>query len=345
MSLTNIITIFIFSAAATFCITPFTRMLAIKVGAIDHPDHRKLHGQAVPYGGGLAIFSGFLLSVLLFGELSLEIKGFLLGATIITIVGFLDDRHDIPPALKFVGQIMATITAIYFGIGIDYLTNPITRETIYLESLSGPITFLWIIGITNAINFLDGLDGLAAGVVGISSLTLGIAALLVGRFDIAVLAFALSASSFAFLPYNFSNKLKTFMGDSGSHFLGFGLAVISVMGILKVAALFSMMIPLLVLAIPVLDTVFVIFKRIKDKRSITSADREHFHHRLVDMGLSPKEAVFLIYSLTLVFSGLALFSVGFSKQTSFLIILASLIILLIPAILLLNRHQRLKNDH
>src|SRR3989304_7156636 len=209
----------------TLFLTPVIRRFSGRMGTLDHPDHRKRHKEAVPSSGGMAIFFAFLLAILFFNRRSPEILGFLIGATFMTGLGLIADVADPPPLPKLFGQVLAALLVIYSGIRIEFISNPRGGGILNLKFLSIPLTFLWIVGVTNAINLLDGLDGLAAGVVGISSSTLGFVALMVGKVDVAVLAFTLAAASFAFLPYNFSEKKKIFMGDSGSNFLGFSLAV------------------------------------------------------------------------------------------------------------------------
>jgi len=178
----------------------------------------------------------------------------------------------------------------------------------YLGFLSLPFTFFWIIGLTNAINFIDGIDGLAGGVSGIAACTLGIVSLLSGRYDSAVLCFTLGAAAFAFLPYNFTDnpKRKIFLGDSGSGFLGYSLAVFSIMGTVKIAAVFSMLVPIMVLAIPIFDTGFAIVRRLLAGKSPFAADKLHLHHRLIDKGLSNKQTTYVIYGVTLFFSTIAI---------------------------------------
>lgn len=217
----------IFAALVTIALLPVVRKLSEKVGAMDAPSKRKVHNFVVPSSGGIAIFFGFLLAILFFNRTTPEIIGYLIGGTVITGVGLLDDIFDLPPLTKFFGQVLAALIVIYSGVSIEFVGNPTDGGLIDLGFLSLPFTFFWIVGIANAINFIDGLDGLAAGVSGISAWTLGTVALLSGRYDAAVLAFTLGAASFAFLPTNFSSseKKKMFMGDAGSNFLGYSLAV------------------------------------------------------------------------------------------------------------------------
>lgn len=324
---------------------PIVRRFSIGVGSIDCPDDdRKCHKEAVPSSGGVAIFLAFLLAMLFLNRRSPEILGFLIGATIVTGVGLIDDVTDIPPLSKLFGQILAALIVIYAGVRIDIISSPFGGGVLPLRFLALPLTFLWIVGVTNAINLLDGLDGLAAGVVGISSATLGFISLMVGKTDVAVMAFTLAAASFAFLPYNFSEKKKIFMGDTGSNFLGFSLAVISILGAIKVATAFSMLVPIIILAIPLLDTALVILRRLKGRRSIIEADRGHFHHQLTDIvGMGNRQAVFFIYTMTLILSGVAILSAGFTAQASMAIFGVLFVFFCIIALAVISRHQARKN--
>lgn len=326
-------------------LVPLIRRFSIGVGAMDCPDDdRKCHKEAVPSSGGVAIFLAFLLAVLFINRRSPEIMGFLIGATIVTGVGLIDDITDIPPLTKLFGQILAALIVIFAGVRIDLISSPFSSGVLNLKFLALPITFLWIVGVTNAINLLDGLDGLAAGVVGISSATLGFISLMLGKTDVAVLSFTLAAASFAFLPYNFSEKKKIFLGDAGSNFLGFSLAVVSVLGAVKVATGFTMLVPLIILAIPLLDTALVVLKRLKGRRSIIEADRGHFHHQLTDIvGMDHHQAVFFIYTMTLILSGVAILSASFTAKTSLVVFGIALVILSILVLALISRHQAKKN--
>lgn len=317
----------------TFVIMPVIRRLSQKVGALDAPDARKTHQNTVPSSGGVAIFFGFLIAILFFNNVSPEILGFLIGGTIITGVGLLDDIFDLPPIAKFFGQIMAALIVIYSGVHIDFVSNMGNGNDglFYLGSLSLPITFLWIIGITNAINFLDGLDGLAGGVTGIAAFTLATVSLLSGRYDAAVLSFTLAAAAFAFLPYNFSNnpRKKIFMGDSGSNFLGYGLAVVSIMGMVKAAAAFSMLIPVLILAVPIFDTIFAIIRRVLSGKSPFEADGLHLHHRIISKGLSRKQTTFILYGASVILGIIAVLSMKLNETTALIVFLVTVLVFIL----------------
>ncbi len=289
---------------------PIVRRLSEKVGALAQPNERKVHKFPVPQTGGVAIFFGFLVATLFFNRTSPEIIGYLLGGTVITGIGLLDDIFDLPPITKFFGQILAALIVIYSGVRIEFVGNPADGGLINLGFLSLPFTFLWIVGVANAINFLDGLDGLAAGVSGISAWTLGTVALMSGRYDAGVLAFTLGAAAFAFLPTNFSNEhnRKMFMGDAGSNFLGYSLAVVSIMGMVKVAAAFSMILPMLVLAIPLFDTGFAVVRRLLSGKSPFEPDSAHLHHRIMHKGFSHKQTAFIIYGVNIILGVIAIAS-------------------------------------
>lgn len=313
------------AAIVTLLLTPTVRRLTTRYGAIDLPSKRKIHKEAIPSSGGLAIFFGFLFAALFLNRPTPEILGFLIGANIITAIGLLDDIFDFPPATKFFGQILAALVVINAGVRVEFITDIINNHgtTFSLGFLSLPFTFFWIIGITNAINFIDGLDGLAAGVSGIAAWTLGIIALASGRYDAAVLAFTLGAASFAFLPYNFSKKMKIFMGDSGSNFLGFSLAVVSIMGMVKVAAAFTMLLPIVILAVPIFDTLFAIVRRILAGKSPFEPDISHLHHRISGLGFSHRQTALIIYAISIVLSGIAVLSLSLSQKYSAILLISA----------------------
>lgn len=282
-------------------LTPVVRSLAVKMGAIDIPkDNRRMHNHPIPRMGGLAIFFGFIFSVLIFVPLNNQIRGMLLGAVIIVILGIFDDIKALQARFKLVVQIIAALIAVFSGNLIEYIANPnIFSSNPYWQFgwLAYPITILWIVGMTNAVNLIDGLDGLACGVSSISSLTLLIIALLVGEPDVALLVAAVAGGCLGFLPYNM-NPAKIFMGDTGSTFLGYVLAVISIQGLFKWYTLISFVVPFLLFGLPIFDTCFAMIRRIAHGQSPMQADRSHVHHRLIDMGFSQKQAVAVLYVIT-----------------------------------------------
>ena len=285
----------------SFAMTPIVKNFAIKVGAIDVPnDARRMHDHPIPRMGGLAIFMGFLLTVVLFADLGKQIQGVLLGAIIIAALGAIDDIVSLSAWTKLAGQLLAAIVAVCHGVVIHLVMNPnIFSENafILLEGLSVPLTIIWIVGVTNAVNLIDGLDGLACGVSAIASLTMFVVALLVSESNVAVVLAALMGACLGFLPYNM-NPAKIFMGDMGALLLGYVLATTSAVGMFKFYAVVTFIVPLLALALPLLDTAFAIVRRLLKGQSPFSPDRGHFHHRLVDMGLTQKQAVAIMYALS-----------------------------------------------
>lgn len=285
----------------SFAATPIVKSFAQRVGAIDVPkDGRRMHSEPIPRLGGLAIFLGFLLSVVLFGNITREIQGILLGAVVIVIIGVIDDIVPLPALVKFVVQIGAALIAVYHGVVVTIFTNPIvwsSTDFINLGFLSIPITVLWIVAVTNSVNLIDGLDGLAAGVSAISSITMMIIAIVVTDLNVAVIMAALAGSCLGFLPYN-KNPAKIFMGDTGALLLGYVLATVSIIGLFKLYAVISFVIPFLVVGLPLFDTVFAFSRRILSGKNPMSPDRGHFHHRLIDMGFSQKQAVAIAYAIS-----------------------------------------------
>jgi UDP-GlcNAc:undecaprenyl-phosphate GlcNAc-1-phosphate transferase len=308
----NMLILPILAALVTFFTMPLVRKLSLKVGAVALPGGRRPHKDITPMSGGIAIFVGFLIAILFLNNTSSELLGFLVGASIIVAMGFIDDIFELPAIAKFFGQIIATLIVISAGVRIELIGNMGNGNDgiYYLGFLSLPLTFFWIIGITNAVNFIDGLDGLAGGVCSIAAITLGIVALVSGRTEVAIMCFTLGASALAFLPHNFTNsqKHKIFMGDCGSGFLGFSLAVFSIVGATKVAAVFSMLVPIIILAIPIFDTGFAIIRRLAAGKSPFAADKMHLHHRLMDKGLSSKQTVIFIYVITAILGVIAVLS-------------------------------------
>lgn len=281
--------------------TPVVKMLAQRMGAIDVPkDGRRMHDHPIPRMGGLAIFFGFMLSVLLFVPMTGQLRGMLMGAVIIVVLGIFDDIHSLRASFKFVVQIVAALVAVLSGNIIATLSNPnVFSADLYwdLGWLAYPVTVLWIVAITNAVNLIDGLDGLACGVSTISSMTLLVIALVVSDGPVAILMAALAGGCIGFLPYNM-NPAKIFMGDTGSTFLGFILAVVSIQGLFKFYTIISFAVPFLLLGLPIFDTAFAFIRRIAHGQNPMSPDRSHVHHRLIDMGFSQKQAVAVLYIIS-----------------------------------------------
>lgn len=285
------------AAAISFCTTPLIKLLARKVGAMDVPkDERRMHHRPIPRMGGLAIFLGFIVSFLIFGEINREIQGILLGAVIIIILGVLDDILTLKALPKFLVQLVAAVIVVLHGCCIEHFLGFSLPAW-----LSYPISVIWIVAITNAVNFIDGLDGLAAGVSAISAGTMLVVALLLVPDGTAMISAILLAgivgACIGFIPFNF-NPASIFMGDTGSTFLGFMLASVSIFGLFKTYAVISFAVPFLVLGLPIFDICFAVIRRLAKGQSPMHADRGHVHHRLIDMGFSQKQAVAISYLLS-----------------------------------------------
>ncbi|MDE6840229.1 MAG: undecaprenyl/decaprenyl-phosphate alpha-N-acetylglucosaminyl 1-phosphate transferase [Oscillospiraceae bacterium] len=290
------------AAVVSLASTPLVKVLSVKFGAVDVPkDNRRMHNHPIPRMGGLAIFLGFLAAVLLFVPLDTAKRGMLLGAVIIVVLGVLDDKYALPAKPKFLVQIIAALIAVMSGNRIEVLSNPniFSPNPVWkLGVLSIPITVIWIVAITNSVNFIDGLDGLACGVSTISAATMLVIALLVVKeLDVAVMMAALVGACIGFLPYNF-NPAKIFMGDTGSTFLGFIMATVSVNGMFKQYTIISFVVPFLMLGLPIFDECFAVIRRLSRGQSPMAPDRGHVHHRLIDMGFSQKQAVGVLYVIS-----------------------------------------------
>ena len=296
----NIITLLITILCAfliSFTTTPIARVLAFKVGAIDVPkDGRRMHKEPVPRMGGLAIFLGYAVTVLIFCEPTKPMIGMLLGAALLVVVGIFDDIYSLPALYKLVLQIICATVATLMGNQIPAVT--ISGRYIPLGAWSIPLTILWITALINAVNLIDGLDGLSCGVSAISSVSLLFSAFFLPEPTITILLMtaALAGTCIGFLPFNF-NPASIFMGDTGAMFLGYTLAILSVQGFFKVNALMSFWIPFLVFALPILDTTSAFIRRVLHKKNPFSPDRGHIHHKLIDMGFTQKQSVMILYSI------------------------------------------------
>ncbi len=316
------------SFAVSFASTPIVKSFAHKVGAIDVPkDDRRMHKEPIPRMGGLAIFLGFIVSVLLFADITTQVRGVLLGALVIVVCGAVDDITPLRATVKLGAQIVAAVIAVSHGVVIEVLRHPIALfndQTLYLGVLAVPVTILWIVGITNSVNLIDGLDGLAVGVSAIASVTMLVVALLVSDINVAVILGCLVGGCVGFMPYNL-NPAKIFMGDTGALLLGFVLSTVSAVGLFKFYALVSFVAPVLALALPLFDTSFAIIRRVVRGQSPMMPDRGHLHHRLVDMGLSQKQAVAVLYSISAIL-GLAAVVLATNGVVRILLLIAALVI-------------------
>lgn len=318
----------VLATVLSFLATPLVKMLAYKVGAIDVPrDNRRMHTVPIPRLGGLAIFLAFMLSVLLFAEIDRQIQGILLGSVMIVVLGVLDDIMTLRAVPKFLVQIAAAGVAVYHGCVIQFLSNPIiTSDATYISlgAWSVPVTIIWIVAITNAVNFIDGLDGLAVGISAISTASLLVIAILVSEGNVAVILAALLGACLGFIPYNM-NPAKIFMGDTGSTFLGFILATLSIQGLFKLYAVISFAVPFLILGVPIFDICFAVLRRLAKGQNPMRPDRGHVHHRLIDMGFNQKQSVAITYMITAIL-GLSAVVLTSSGEIRALILIGTVII-------------------
>lgn len=320
------------SGVLSLLLTPIVKVFSVKIGAVDVPkDGRRMHDHPIPRLGGLAIFLAFMVSVLIFVPLDTAKKGMLLGAVIIVILGIFDDIHALSAKLKFLVQLVAALVATLMGNRIEVLTNPniFSDNPIWeLGWLSFPVTVIWIVAITNAVNLIDGLDGLACGVSTISSLTMLVIALLVSNTNVATVMAALVGACIGFLPYNF-NPAKIFMGDTGATFLGFIMATMSVQGMFKMYNLISFVVPFLILGLPIFDVCFAVVRRVSKGQSPMQPDRSHVHHKLIDMGLSQKQAVGTLYVVTAILGLSAVILIASNAFKAIIVLVALALVALI----------------
>ena len=328
------------AAVISYLATPYVKKLAYKIGAVDVPkDNRRMHKTPIPRLGGLAIVIAFLLCTFLFVELERQLQGILLGAIIILVVGVLDDCLALPALPKFFAQIAAGTVVVLHGCEIRYVTNPFSVVPFYLGWMAGPVTVFWIVMMTNAVNFIDGLDGLAVGVSGISTATMLVIALLLGEESLAVVLAALLGACLGFIPFNF-NPATIFMGDTGATFLGFVLASISVQGLFKMYAVISFMVPFLILGVPFFDITFAVIRRLAKHQNPMTADRGHIHHRLIDMGLSQKQSVAIVYMLTGVLGLAAVLLANTAETKAFILFAAVFVVAVLGFAVIFGPHHR-----
>lgn len=308
---------------ASIFLTPYVGKLAIKVGATDQPNARKVHTKIMPRMGGLAIFLSFLLAYFIFSNYFIEQIPFVIGACIIVIVGILDDIYELNAAPKFLGQILAALIMVFWGgLQVEFINLPF-GGVLEFGMFSIPFTILWIVGIINAINLIDGLDGLAGGVSSIALITIAIMAVIQQDIFVAFTALAVTGATIGFLKYNF-HPAKIFMGDTGAMFLGYIIAVVSLMGF-KNVTMISFIVPVIVLGVPISDTFFAIIRRLVNKTPISAPDRSHLHHCLLNIGFTHKQTVILIYAMSASF-GLAAIIFSYATLWGALLIVAILLI-------------------
>lgn len=282
------------AALIVVALTPVAGRLARIAGAVDVPSGRRIHERPTPRLGGLAILAGFLVPVLVFLPSDSGAHALVTGAILIACLGAVDDVFGLGPAVKLAGQVACAAIPVSAGITIDHITLPVLG-VFDLGAGQYPITIIWFVAIVNMINFIDGMDGLAAGVAGIGAVTFAVLAASLGRADPSIMAASLAGAALGFLVYNF-HPARIFMGDAGSLLLGFILAGVAVNGVMKSAAAIAVVAPLVVLAIPILDTSFVVLKRLKHGLPVYSPDRSHFHHRFFTIGWSQRKTVLALYA-------------------------------------------------
>jgi UDP-GlcNAc:undecaprenyl-phosphate/decaprenyl-phosphate GlcNAc-1-phosphate transferase len=329
-----------FVSALVVCaaLTPIVRWMAFRMGAVSTPGGRHVHERAIPRLGGVGIavaFSVPVLTLFLFDrgvalsvhENATKVLGLLAGAVLLCVTGFVDDTRGLRAANKLTLQLVAATIAFSLGFRIDTVYLPLLGN-LPMGVFAYPVTVLWIVGITNAVNLIDGLDGLAAGVVFFAAATNLVVAILSGATLMALLMASLMGAVVGFLIYNF-NPARIFMGDSGSYFLGFVLATTSLIGSThKASTAVSLLVPILALGVPIFDTLFSMVRRILERRSIFSPDRGHIHHRLLDLGLSHRRAVLILYGVSAAFTAAAI-AVSFDRrwQTGLALVVASTVLI------------------
>ena len=285
------------AAFIVVALTPAVAGMARRFGAVDQPDERRIHRIPIPRLGGIAMFFGIIVPSLAFLDLTRPVRGVLIGCAVATAVGAIDDFRGLAWWEKFGGQVLAASIPVVFGVWVDHFTFPFLGAVDLPAWVGMPLTVVWIVAVMNMVNFLDGMDGLASGVCAIAGLTFATLALSLGKIDAAVLSAIVAGACIGFLRHNFF-PARIFMGDSGALVLGFTLATVSVAGLLKTASTVVLVLPLLILAVPIIDTSFVVAKRLKYRQPISSADRSHLHHRFMDIGFSQRRAAVTMWAWT-----------------------------------------------
>ena len=328
---------FVIAAGIALLVTPGVIWFARKTGALDAPNQRKVHKKPIPRIGGIGIWLAFMLAIVIAtgytevpDDQEFELIGLMASSTLIVLVGVIDDYKDLPAKVKLLGQIIAAaVLVIGFGVRIDFVTDPF-GDYIFLEYFAVPLTIFWVVGITNTVNLIDGLDGLAAGVSTIAAITICLVALQQGDVFLATLTACLAGAAVGFLYYNF-NPAKIFMGDSGSMFLGFMLSGISVIGAVKAATTIALIVPILALGLPIMDTTFAIVRRYRGGVPIFKPDKGHLHHRLLDMGFTQRQAVLLMYVISAMLGLSAVALTEVSSQFAIVIVCVVLAVVLFGA--------------
>lgn len=309
---------------ASIIITPLVKKLAIKIGAVDKPNHRKVHQRIMPRLGGLAIYLSFIIGLLVLrpeDDLAIPI---VLGSLIIIITGVLDDMIELSAKFKLAGQLAAALVVVLGGAQVDFINLPFFGK-LEFGMFSIPLTILWIVGVTNAINLIDGLDGLAAGVSSIALITISGMAILMGDTYVLSIGLLVLGSTLGFLVYNF-HPAKIFMGDTGALFLGYMISVLALLGF-KNVTMISLIIPVIILGVPISDTFYAIIRRLVNKQPLSAPDKSHLHHCLLRLGFSHRQTVLLIYAMAAMF-GLAALIMSQATVWGALIFIALLLIVI-----------------
>ncbi|MGE4170631.1 MAG: glycosyltransferase family 4 protein [Candidatus Margulisiibacteriota bacterium] len=297
--------VFIVAFLITRWLTPAAKQLALHTGIVDAPGERKIHKAPIPYLGGIAIYLGFLASLLWQAPLNAPLIGILVGSGFLIVLGVVDDRFAIKASWKLLGQIGVAVFTYFLGVGITYLVLP-WGPVLALGKLSLPVTVIWVVGLINTMNLIDGMDGLATGIAAIGTCFLAVLAVEHIQFNVAFLSVALLGATLGFLRYNFA-PAQIFMGDTGSMFLGYALACSAMMGVLKTDLPTGFFLPLIILGVPIFDTLFAIVRRLKNKQGIFSPDKGHIHHRLLQAGMTQRQAAIFVYFTCMVLGLLAVF--------------------------------------
>ena len=336
MSTLNILLALAVSLLTSFLSVPFIKNIAIKAGAIDYPkDGRRMHKKPIPRLGGLSIYYGFIVSLLCFGTLDRQLWGIILGSLIIVILGVVDDIKTLKAHPKFVVQLIAAAVPVFMGSRINFVSLPFNQSVmpniVFNDIISYGISILWIVGVTNAVNLIDGLDGLAAGISTIASASIFFIALLNGNAFVTTISIILVGACLGFLPYNL-NPAKIFMGDTGATFLGYIMAVMSVQGLFKSYTVITFVVPVLILGLPIFDTSFAIIRRMAHHKPIMQADRGHLHHRLIDMGFNQKQTVAVLYTISALLGLSAIIMEGYDEITGVLLLISVIIFVTLAVI-------------
>ncbi|MBT2757216.1 undecaprenyl/decaprenyl-phosphate alpha-N-acetylglucosaminyl 1-phosphate transferase [Mesobacillus foraminis] len=321
-------------------ITPMIKKLAFRLGATDKPNNRKVHEKIMPRMGGLVIYISFMLGILIMNPDSQYHLAIILGSVIIVATGILDDIFELSAKVKLFNQIAAALVVVLWGgVQVNFINLPF-GGVLEFGVLAVPITIIWIVGVTNAINLIDGLDGLAAGVSSIALISISGMAIVMGDVYVMTIGFILLVSTLGFLFYNFY-PAKIFMGDTGALFLGYMIAVLSLLGFKNVAFI-SFIIPVIILGVPMTDTIFAIIRRLVKKAPLSAPDKSHLHHCFLDLGYTHKQTVLLIYAISAMF-GLTAFIFSLTTMWGSLLILTIILLaieLIVESVGLVDKNYR-----